>query len=71
LSIYQAGALITGIIAFLLCWLYAVITYGLFIGVGLGWIPSLVIAFIAGLLWPLVAVVVAVLAIVVFNSVSH
>lgn len=35
------------IIAFLGCFIYAISTYGLLLGGGLGWIPSLIIAVIA------------------------
>lgn len=35
------------IIAFLGCFIYAVATYGLLLGGGLGWIPSLIVAVIA------------------------
>ena len=35
------------------CWIYAVATWGWFIGLGLGWIPGLVIAYIVASLFPL------------------
>lgn len=56
-KVYRVGAWITGTLAFLISWIYAVVSYGFFLGVGLGWIPSLVIAVVTGLLWPVVAVV--------------
>lgn len=52
---YRVGAWITGVITFFGSWIYAMASYGFFLGVGLGWIPSLVIAFLAALLWPLIA----------------
>ena len=52
---YQIGAWITGGITFIGCYIYAIVTYGFLIGVGFGWIPSLIVAFFAGLLWPLIA----------------
>lgn len=54
---YDIGFWITAVIAFIACWIYAIAHYGFFLGVGLGWIPSLIIAIIAGLIWPLIAVV--------------
>lgn len=54
---YTSGALIVGTISFIASWIYAIATYGFFLGVGLGWIPSLVIGFLAGLLWPLIGLV--------------
>ncbi len=33
--------------------------YELLLGVGLGWLPSLIVVFIAVLLWPLIAIAVA------------
>ena len=55
---YWVGVLITAIITFISCWIYAIVSYGFLLGVGLGWFPSLIVAFIAGLLWPLIAAVI-------------
>jgi hypothetical protein len=54
---YEAGYAITAFITFVACWIYAVAKYGFLIGVGLGWIPSLIVAAIAGAIWPLLALV--------------
>ncbi len=51
---YETGALITGVIDFIALMVYAVSTYGWFLGLGMGWIPAGVIAFVIGLLWPVV-----------------
>ena len=53
---YGKGFWITSVISFTVSWLYAIATYGFFLGVGLGWIPSLVIASVAGLVWPFIAI---------------
>lgn len=37
---------IAAVIAFLGCFIYAIATYGLLLGGGLGWIPSLIIAIV-------------------------
>lgn len=52
---YQTGAVITGGIAFVIAWVYAMLAYGFFLGLGLGWIPAMVIAQLAAILWPVVA----------------
>ena len=52
-EIYVAGLFWVGMITFVACWIYAIAKYGWFLGIGLGWFPSLVIARIAAWLWPL------------------
>lgn len=58
---YEKGAYIVGGIAFVIAWIYAIASYGFFLGVGLGWLPAAVIGFIAGVLWPLVLFAAAIL----------
>ena len=62
---YGKGFWITFVISFAVSWLYAITTYGFFLGVGLGWIPSLVIASVTGLLWPLIAIAIVLLILLV------
>lgn len=62
---YPIGAFITGVIAFLACWVFAIVSWGFLIGVGLGWIPSIFIAIIAGLIWPLLALAVGAVALLI------
>ena len=57
-DVYSTGAVVTGVIVFIGCWLYCIATYGFLLGVGLGWLPSLICAGIAGSLWPLIAIVI-------------
>lgn len=59
-EIYGVGAYITGIITFIGCWIYCVATYGFLFGVGLGWLPSLIVATIVGAIWPLIALVIVI-----------
>jgi hypothetical protein len=68
---YKLGAVIIGGIVFIISWLYAIASYGFFLGVGVGWAPSLMIAFIAGILWPLVALAMAALEIFIVYAVTH
>jgi hypothetical protein len=53
---YVKGFWFVAVIAFFSCWIYAVNKYGLFLGLGLGWFPSAIIAIIAGTLWPILFV---------------
>jgi hypothetical protein len=63
-KVYSVGAAITGFCTFIGCWIYCIATYGFLLGVGLGWLPSAIVAFFAALLWPLIAF--ALVALVVF-----
>ncbi len=54
---YGIGFWISSVITFFVCWIYAIASWGFLLGVGLGWIPSLFIAVIAGFIWPLLALV--------------
>ena len=47
-------AAITGIGAFFITWIACTINYGFLLGFGLGWIPALIIGWIAVILWPLI-----------------
>jgi len=58
--LYVGGALITGILAFLGCYVYAIAAYGLLLGGAVGWIPALIIGFVVGLLWPVIALIIVV-----------
>lgn len=67
-KIYDEGRAFTALIVFFGTWIYCASAYGFLFGVGLGWLPSLIVAYIAGLLWPLILlVVVLVIMTVVFN----
>ena len=56
LRVYKVGAWITGILTFIVCWIYAISAYGFLLGVGLGWLPSGIVAVIAAYLWPLLLI---------------
>lgn len=68
--IYLMGGFITGAIAFIACWIYAIVSWGFLLGVGLGWIPSLFIAVIAGFIWPLLALALVVILVVILCKVA-
>jgi hypothetical protein len=59
---YWIGYKISWGLIFVGCWIYCIATYGFLFGVGLGWLPSLIVAYIASLLWP-AAVLIVVLGI--------
>ena len=61
-SWYLVVSWIIGFVSFAIAWVYAILTYGFFLGVGLGWIPALAIGFVCGLLWPIAVIVIAVVA---------
>lgn len=52
---YFGGAILTGIIAFIGIWIYAISEWGILIGLMVGWLPAGIGAFILGAIWPLVA----------------
>jgi hypothetical protein len=60
-EIYKTGIDIVAIVTFFSCWIYCVATYGFLLGVGLGWLPSLIVAVIAGFLWPFILLAIGLL----------
>jgi hypothetical protein len=65
---YHTPRLIVTAIAFLVLWAYAVDTYGWFLGGGLGWIPALFLAILLGFLWPIVAVGIVILLVMLVSQ---
>ena len=65
---YELGAKITSWIVFIGSWIYCIAAYGFLFGVGLGWLPSLIVAVIAGILWPLIGIILFIFFIIVFNG---
>ena len=55
---YILGYIISWVLIFIGCWIYCIAHYGFLWGVGLGWLPSLIAAFVVSLLWPLLALVI-------------
>jgi len=52
---YASGFVITAALTFVISYIYCIATYGFLFGVGLGWLPSVIVAVVAGALWPLLA----------------
>ena len=67
-DIYITGYYITAFITFVICYIYCIATYGFLLGVGLGWLPSGIVARIVGFLWPLFALLLLILLALIFNS---
>jgi len=55
-------AALTGPATLLAVWIYCAVTYGFFLGFGLGWIPALILALLVAVatifLWPLAVIAV-------------
>ena len=49
---------VIAVVTFFASWTYCVATYGFLIGVSLGWFPSLIVAAVAAILWPFIAIAV-------------
>lgn len=67
-EIYELGFGITAFITFWGSWIYCIACYGYLLGVGLGWLPSIIVAYIAGALWPLILLAIGVIALLIFNA---
>lgn len=66
-DVYHLGFSITAFIVFIGSWIYCIATYGFLLGVGLGWLPSIIVAVIAGVLWPLIALLIVIgIAVILF-----
>ena len=51
---YTIGVTIVGFLVFLGVWGYAIMSWGFLIGIAFGWFPAMIVAGIAGALWPIV-----------------
>lgn len=66
-ALNRLGFIVTWWITFIGCWIYCIAAYGFLLGVGLGWLPSLIAASVAAYLWPLVALGIVVLLLSIFQ----
>lgn len=64
--IYNVGALGTGALVFIGSWIYCIFSYGFLFGLGLGWLPSIFVAIVAGFIWPGLWALIALLAWAIF-----
>lgn len=58
-SVYGWGVFVTWVVTFLAAWIYAIAEYGYLLGVGLGWLPAMIVAMVVSILWPVLAAIVA------------
>ncbi|MEO8581769.1 MAG: hypothetical protein ABI425_04335 [Patescibacteria group bacterium] len=66
---YWSWAIIVGFITFVCIWIYALFTWGLLLGLLVGWIPALIGGFVVGLVWPVaVLIVVVLIVLIIYNS---
>lgn len=56
---YRIGFIATAAITFFSSWIYFTAQYGFLFGFGLGWVPSVILAFLLGVIWPVLAFLVA------------
>lgn len=56
-EVYPVIAALVALPVGIATWIYAVVTWGFLLGLGFGWIPGIIAGVIAGLLWPLIALV--------------
>jgi hypothetical protein len=45
-QVYGSIVGIIMVISFLGCWIYCIATYGFLLGVGFGWVPSLIVTYL-------------------------
>jgi hypothetical protein len=64
---YWVWAFLTGIIVFISVWIYAMSEWGFLLGIVFGWFPAIIAAFIAGILWPLIALAIVGILVVAFS----
>jgi hypothetical protein len=50
---------VVGFISGIGSWIYCIYEFGFLLGVGLGWIPALIVSNIAGIIWPIVVILAA------------
>ncbi|MBS3921505.1 MAG: hypothetical protein KG012_21735 [Deltaproteobacteria bacterium] len=63
-GVFGIFAVVIGVVTFFGCWIYAIATYGLFLGLAFGWIPALIIAIIITLLSPVIAILLLIAVII-------
>ena len=67
-TVYSIGGLIVWIVTFIGCWIYCIANYGFLLGVGLGWLPAAIVASVAAILWPLMALAAMVAAFLMLRA---
>lgn len=55
---YARGFAWVAIPTFIGSWIWCIASYGFLFGVGLGWLPSIIVAVVAGALWPVIVLII-------------
>lgn len=67
----KGAGIIIAALTFIGTWVYCIAAYGFLFGVGLGWLPSAIVAVVAGfagyLLWPLILLGIVLLVFALFK----
>ena len=58
---YTVIAWLVGVLTFLGLWWYAITSWGLLLGLAVGWFPAMIGGAIVGFLWPLAAILIFVI----------
>jgi hypothetical protein len=56
--IYKVGFWIIWVFVFISSWAYCILEYGYLLGVGLGWLPSIISATVTAGLWPFISLII-------------
>lgn len=68
-EVYGMVTVYVGFLTFASVWIGCIATYGFLFGVGLGWLPAIIVAVVVGYCWPvIVAVVVGSILFVIANQ---
>jgi len=65
---YRALSYIIGLVAGVITWLYAIATWGFLLGVGFGWIPAVLVGIVVGFLWPIAALGILLVVLLLVNE---
>lgn len=57
-AVYKLGAFITWFLIFVPAYIYCIYEYGFLFGLGLGWLPSAIVATVLCWFWPFYALVI-------------
>lgn len=57
-NLYQTIAFFVGIIAFVVIWIYAIVSWGFLLGIAIGWFPAIIGALLIGGLWGLIVIII-------------
>jgi len=66
---YTGLSYLTGILTFIAVWIYAIAQWGFLLGIAFGWLPAIISAFLAGLLWPLALVLLIIGAVMLLAAI--